>query len=59
LSLKRFIYAGCNRKLIKKIVYKIRVLWWFFWEPISNANGKERAASADCKLGGSKHKNSK
>jgi hypothetical protein len=34
----------------KKIVNKIRVLWWIFLETISSAKGEERAASADCKL---------
>jgi hypothetical protein len=56
LFLKRFIYAGCNSILIKKIVNKIRVLWWIFLETISSVKGEERAASADCKLGGFKHK---
>jgi hypothetical protein len=36
----------------KKIVNKIRVLWWNFFNTIFSANGEERTASADCKLGG-------
>jgi hypothetical protein len=39
-----------------KNTYKIRVLWWIFLETISNEKGEERAVSADCKLGGFKHK---
>jgi hypothetical protein len=41
--------------LIKKW-HKIRVLWWIFLETISCAKEEERTASADCKLGGFKHK---
>jgi hypothetical protein len=40
----------------KKIVQKIRVLWWIFLKIISSAKGEERTASADCNLGGFKHK---
>jgi hypothetical protein len=46
------IYYHTNQK----IVNKIRVLWWIILETISSAKGEEMAASADCKLGGFKHR---
>jgi hypothetical protein len=42
--------------ILIKIVNKIRVLWRIFLETFSNAKEEERTASADCKLGGFKHK---
>ena len=36
--------------------YKIRVIWRIFLETISSAKEEEGTASADCKLGGFKHK---
>jgi hypothetical protein len=39
-----------------KNLNKIRVIWWIFLETVSSAKGEERTASADCKLGGFKHK---
>jgi hypothetical protein len=34
----------------------MRVIWWISLETVSSAKGEERTASADCKLGGFKHR---
>jgi hypothetical protein len=54
LPKNRFIYACCIGKLIKKISIKSESSGEFFWKQFTD--GEERAASADCKLGGFKHK---
>ena len=56
---KRFIYACCIGKLIKKISIKSESSGEFFWKLFPDGKGEERAASADCKLGGFKQKNFK
>ncbi len=53
---KRFIYACCIGKLIKKSSIKSESSGDFFWKLFPDGKGVERAASADCKLGGFKHK---
>ncbi len=39
-----------------KNLNKIRVIWRILLETVSSAKGEERTASADCKLGGFKHR---
>ncbi len=53
---KRYIYAHCIGKLIKKILIKTESSGEIFWKLLPDRKGEERAASADCKLGGFKHK---
>jgi hypothetical protein len=45
-----------HRQTNQKNLNKIRVLWGIFWKLFPDGKGEERAASADCKLGGFKHK---
>jgi hypothetical protein len=51
---KVYLDVMCWQTTPKK--FKIRVTWWIFLESIASAKEEERTASADCKLGGLKHK---
>jgi hypothetical protein len=56
LPKKRYTYACCKGKLIKNISTKTESSGGFFLKLFPDGKGEERAASADCKLGGFKHK---
>jgi len=45
-----------HRQTNKKISIKSESSGEFFWKLFPDGKGEERAASADCKLGGFKHK---
>ncbi len=55
-ALKKVYLCMLHRQTNKKISIKSESSDEFFWKLFPDGKGQERAASADCKLGGFKHK---
>ncbi len=56
ICLKKVYLCMLHRQTNQKISIKSESSGDFFWKLFPNGKGEERAASADCKLGGFKHK---
>jgi hypothetical protein len=56
ICLKKVYLCILHRQTNKKISIKTESSGEFFWKLFPDGKGEERAASADCKLGGFKHK---